>query len=257
MKPWNIVMKVFCFAQFQQIFSSPSGLKMGNGSMKSKRYKPTDNSVPASNGQAHKDHCGVFKNSSQESLRVRVEELEREGKRKDEELCAKEQQIKGLQEQLAKQTRVLSELSEELQSKCIQLNKLQDVLKSGAPAGLASRPPSVKTSGKSSPNLSVRIKETLNRRKGAKAGVSAEPTSSTLPKFSFEKARVPKDARWDACVFREDDKWEEREEPDVSTGHPEAQSVSAQWAVCGRGSRQETIAAEINIFQVSSGKLLV
>ncbi|XP_041792978.1 cGMP-dependent protein kinase 2 isoform X3 [Chelmon rostratus] len=159
---------------------------MGNGSMKSKRYKHTDGSAA---------------NSSLDSLRARVDELEREGKRRDEELCAKEQQIKGLQEQLAKQTRALAELSEELQNKCIQLNKLQDVMRnqSGASAGLPSRPPSIKTSGKSSPNLSVRIKETLNRRKGAKAGVSAEPTSRTydssgLPKFSFEKARVPKDA---------------------------------------------------------------
>ncbi|XP_015229077.1 PREDICTED: cGMP-dependent protein kinase 2 isoform X1 [Cyprinodon variegatus] len=166
---------------------------MGNGSMKSKRYKPTETSVSAANGQAHKERCSAHKTSSLDSLRARVDELEREGKRKDEELCAKEQQIKGLQEQLAKQTRVLSELSEELQNKCIQLNKLQDVLKSGAPTGLPSRPPSVKASGKSSPNLSVRIKETMNRRKGAKAGVSAEPTSSSLPKFSFEKARVPKD----------------------------------------------------------------
>uniref|UniRef100_A0A8C4EL70 cGMP-dependent protein kinase n=1 Tax=Dicentrarchus labrax TaxID=13489 RepID=A0A8C4EL70_DICLA len=162
---------------------------MGNGSMKSKRYKHTD------------DNGGGFKNSSLDSLRARVDELEREGKRRDEELCAKEQQIKGLQEQLAKQTRALAELSEELQNKCIQLNKLQDVMKnqSGAAVCLASRPPSIKTGGKSSPNLSVRIKETLNRRKGAKAGVSAEPTSrtydsSSLPKFSFEKARVPKDA---------------------------------------------------------------
>lgn len=171
---------------------------MGNGSMKSKRYKHTD----GSNSRAHKDNGGGFKNSSLDSLRARVDELEREGKRRDEELCAKEQQIKGLQEQLAKQTRALAELSEELQNKCIQLNKLQDVMKnqSGAAAGLVSRPPSVRTGGKSSPNLSVRIKETLNRRKGAKAGVSAEPTSrtydsSSLPKFSFEKARVPKDAR--------------------------------------------------------------
>lgn len=173
---------------------------MGNGSMKSKRYKHTDGSAASSNGRAH--HGAGFKNPSLDSLRARVEELEREGKRKDDELCAKEQQIKGLQEQLAKQTRALAELSEDLQNKCIQLNKLQDVMKnqSGASAGLASRPPSVKVSGKSSPNLSVRIKETLNRRKGAKAGVSAEPTSrtydsSSLPKFSFEKARVPKDAR--------------------------------------------------------------
>uniref|UniRef100_UPI0037E986F3 cGMP-dependent protein kinase 2 isoform X1 n=1 Tax=Semicossyphus pulcher TaxID=241346 RepID=UPI0037E986F3 len=165
---------------------------MGNGSMKSKRYKHTD---------GHKDNGCGFKHPSVESLRARVDELEREGKRREEELCAKEQQIKGLQEQLAKQTHALSELSEELQNKCIQLNKLQDVMRnqSGAAAAPGSRPPSIRTCGKSSPNLSVRIKETLNRRKGAKAGVSAEPTSrtydsSSLPKFSFEKARVPKDA---------------------------------------------------------------
>ncbi|XP_022609492.1 cGMP-dependent protein kinase 2 [Seriola dumerili] len=171
---------------------------MGNGSMKSKRYKHTDGSSASSNGRAHKDHGGGYKNSSLDSLRARVEELEREGKRKDEELCTKEQQIKGLQEQLVKQTRALAELSEEMQNKCIQLSKLQDVMKNQTAAS-ASRPPSIKTSGKSSPNLSVRIKETLNRRKGAKAGVSAEPTSrtydsSSLPKFSFENARVPKDA---------------------------------------------------------------
>lgn len=175
---------------------------MGNGSMKSKRYKHTDGSGASSNGRAHKDHGGSGKNSSLDSLRARVEELEREGKRKDEELSAKEQQIKGLQEQLVKQTRALAELSEEMQNKCIQLSKLQDVIKnqSSASASVASRPPSIRAGGRGSPNLSVRIKETLNRRKGAKAGVSAEPTSrtydsSSLPKFSFENARVPKDAR--------------------------------------------------------------
>ncbi|XP_062237306.1 cGMP-dependent protein kinase 2 [Platichthys flesus] len=170
---------------------------MGNGSMKSKRYKQAD----ASNGRAHKDHGGGYTISSLDSLRARVEELEREGKRKDEELWAREQLIRGQQEQLAKQTRALAELSEELQNKCIQLNKLQDVMKgpSGPSGSLASRPPSIRTCAKNSPNLGVRIKETLNRRKGAKAGVSAEPTSrtydsSSLPKFSFENARVPKDA---------------------------------------------------------------
>lgn len=167
---------------------------MGNGSMKSKRYKNPDGSVTASNSWTHKD-SRRFKNGSLDSLRARVEELEREGKRRDEELHAKEQQIRSLQEQLAKQTRVLAELSEELQSKCIQLNKLQDVMKSQGAAGVASRSPSVRKAGKSSPNLSVRIKETLNRRRGAKAGVSAEPTSCSLPKFCFEKARVPKDVR--------------------------------------------------------------
>lgn len=172
---------------------------MGNSSMKSKRYKHTDASAAASNGRTHKEHSCGFKNSSLDFLRARVEELERDGKRKDEELCAREQQIKSLQEQLAKQTRALAELSDELQNKCIQLNKLQDVMKSTASA-LPSRTPSIRTNGRSSSNLSVRIKETLNRRKGAKAGVSAEPTSrtydsSSLPRFSFEKARVSKDAR--------------------------------------------------------------
>ncbi|TNM90107.1 hypothetical protein fugu_004341 [Takifugu bimaculatus] len=165
---------------------------MGNASMKSKRYKNADGSVTASNSWSHRDGRRL-KNASLESLRVRVEELEREGKRRDEELQAKEQQIRSLQEQLARQTRVLAELSEELQTKCIQLSKLQDVMKSQGGAGTASRPTSVRKAGKSSPNLSVRIKETLNRRKGAKAGVSAEPTSSSLPKFCFEKARVAKD----------------------------------------------------------------
>lgn len=167
---------------------------MGNSSMKSKRYKNADGSVAASNSWTHKDDRR-FKNGSLDSLRARVEELEREGKRRDEELHAKEQQIRSLQEQLAKQTRVLAELSEDLQSKCIQLNHLQDAMKSQGGAGVASRPPSVRKAGKSSPNLSVRIKESLNRRRGAKAGVSAEPTSSGLPKFCFEKARVPKDVR--------------------------------------------------------------
>ncbi|XP_003974704.1 cGMP-dependent protein kinase 2 isoform X1 [Takifugu rubripes] len=165
---------------------------MGNASMKSKRYKNADGSVTASNSWSHRDGRRL-KNASLESLRVRVEELEREGKRRNEELQAKEQQIRSLQEQLARQTRVLAELSEELQTKCIQLSKLQDVMKSQGGAGTASRPTSVRKAGKSSPNLSVRIKETLNRRKGAKAGVSAEPTSSSLPKFCFEKARVAKD----------------------------------------------------------------
>ncbi|XP_075903192.1 cGMP-dependent protein kinase 2 [Nelusetta ayraudi] len=159
---------------------------MGNGSMKSKRYKCTD---------------GSFKKSSLDSLRARVVDLEREGRRKDEELCAREQQVRSLQEQLAKQSRALAQLSQQLQDKCVQLNKLQDVMRNqgGAQVGLPSRPPSVRTGSRGSPNLGVRIKETLNRRRGAKEGVSAEPTSrtydsSSLPKFSFDKARVPKDA---------------------------------------------------------------
>lgn len=162
--------------------------------MKSKRSKSADGSVAASNSWTHRDGRRL-KNASLESLRARVEELEREGKRRNEELQAKEQQIRSLQEQLARQTRVLAELSQELQNKCVQLSRLQDVTKSQGGAGTASRPASVRKAGKSSPNLGVRIKESLNRRKGAKAGVSAEPTSSSLPRFCFEKARVAKDVR--------------------------------------------------------------
>lgn len=189
------------------LFSPPGG-EMGNGSMKSKRYKHTDisanaaNAANASNSRAHKNHG--FKNPSLDSLRNRVDELELEVKRRDEELGAKERQIKGLQEQLAGQTRSLAELSEELQEKGVQLGKLQDVMRSqggGAPA--TSRTPSVRAGAgvsRVSPNLSVRVKGSVNRRKGAKSGVSAEPTSRTydsggLPKFSFEKARVSKDVR--------------------------------------------------------------
>lgn len=173
---------------------------MGNSSVKSKRYKNTEGSVTASNSWTHKDGRR-FKNGSLDSLRARVEELEREGKRRDEALHAKEQQIRSLQEQLAKQTQVLAQLSQELQSKCIQLNHLQDMAMQsqggggGGGGGVAPKPPSVRKAGRSSPNLSLRIKESLNRRRGAKAGVSAEPTSSGLPKFCFEKARVPKDVR--------------------------------------------------------------
>lgn len=169
--------------------------------MKSKRYKPSDGSAPAAAAAG----CRGPKNPSLDSLRARVDELEREGKRRDEELRAKEKLIKDLQEQLDRQTDSLAELSEELQEKNVQLNKLQDVMKSqsgaaAAGAAASSRPPSIRASRRTSPKLSVRIKGSLNRRKGAKSGVSAEPTSRTydssgLPKFSFEKARVPKDAR--------------------------------------------------------------
>ncbi|XP_024115869.1 cGMP-dependent protein kinase 2 isoform X2 [Oryzias melastigma] len=160
---------------------------MGNASMKSKCCKSTEGSAAAST----KDQ---LKHPTRDSLRVRVEELEREVKMKDEELGAREQHIKALQEQLDKQTQVLSELSEELHTRSITLNMLQDAVKSEPPTGLAFRPASVRASRKTSPNPSVRTKETPNRRKGAKAGVSAEPTSSSPQKFSFEKARVPKDA---------------------------------------------------------------
>lgn len=153
---------------------------MGNGSVKPKHSKHPD---------------GQSGNLSNEALRSKVAELERELRRKDAELQEREYHLKELREQLAKQTVAIAELSEELQSKCIQLNKLQDVIHVQGGSPLQASPDKVpldvhrKTSGLVS----------LHSRRGAKAGVSAEPTSRTYdlnkpPEFSFEKARVRKDS---------------------------------------------------------------
>jgi cGMP-dependent protein kinase 2 len=136
-------------------------------------------------------------------LRRRVEEMEKENCKKEEELGAKSQHIASLLEQLANQTQALAELREELQSKSLQIAKLQELIppqgdsgdpSPGTPGSRTSRGSSLRAKN------SRRSKDTVNRRRGAKAGVSAEPTSrtydsSSLPKFSFEEARVPKDAR--------------------------------------------------------------
>ncbi|XP_015271961.1 PREDICTED: cGMP-dependent protein kinase 2 isoform X5 [Gekko japonicus] len=145
---------------------------MGNGSVKHKYMKRPD---------------GHAENS--DLLRSKVWELERELKRQEEELQERSYHIIELQEQLAKQTRTIADLTEELKCKCIQLNKLQDV---------------VDTQG-ANPFLFSPLRETPqvgpvasnNRRRGAKEGVSAEPTTRTYdlseqPRFSFEKARVRK-----------------------------------------------------------------
>uniref|UniRef100_A0A8C9RLV7 cGMP-dependent protein kinase n=1 Tax=Scleropages formosus TaxID=113540 RepID=A0A8C9RLV7_SCLFO len=153
---------------------------MGNGSVKPKQLK-----------QPH----GAVVNLSVKLLKTKVADLEKESKKKDEDICEKNSTIKELQEQLARQTRMIAEITEELQSKCIQLNKLQDVMKMQGGAGLHPLP----LKAKFNQHVSSLFKDTLNRRKGAKAGVSAEPTSrtynsSSLPKFSFDKARVWKDS---------------------------------------------------------------
>ncbi|XP_057688876.1 cGMP-dependent protein kinase 2 isoform X1 [Corythoichthys intestinalis] len=110
------------------------------------------------------------KRASSDCLRVHVDELERELRNKDRELAAKEQLLKSLEEKLATQEQTLALLGQGMREK--QQNGDQT------------------TGG---------VKETLDKRKGAKAGVSAEPTSRTydgslLPKFNFDKARVPKDS---------------------------------------------------------------
>ncbi|NXB27769.1 KGP2 kinase, partial [Eulacestoma nigropectus] len=112
----------------------------------------------------------------------KVLELEKELKRKDQQLQESQSYVAELQEQLAMQTKVIAELTKELQSKCIQLNKLQDVVSTQGEHSLQPSPFNV----------------SADRRRGAKEGVSAEPTtrlcdSSRQTMFSLEKAAVRKD----------------------------------------------------------------
>lgn len=154
---------------------------MGNGSVKPKHAKHPDGRAGPPGVQA---------------LRTRVAELERELRRREAEVQEREYQLKELREQLAKQTAAVAELTEQLQAKCVQLNQLQDVVRSqggGAPQASPGKAP-LDVHREASGLVS------LHSRRGAKAGVSAEPTSRTYdlnkpPEFSFEKARVRKDSR--------------------------------------------------------------
>ncbi|KAG7271516.1 hypothetical protein CRUP_007505 [Coryphaenoides rupestris] len=179
---------------------------MGNGSMKSRCFKQTRR--PLSSAEDEQEQQAL--QEALVALRRRVEEVEKENCKKMEELCAKDQHIRSLQEQLANQTRALAELGEELQSKSLQITKLQDLIQPPGDPGLGDPSPGDPSPGDPGPGQtsrgsslmakgSRRSRDTMNKRRGAKAGVSAEPTSrtydsSSLPKFSFEKARVPKDA---------------------------------------------------------------
>lgn len=154
---------------------------MGNGSVKPKHAKHAE---------------GQSGNLSTDALRSKVAELERELRRKDAELQDREYHLKELREQLAKQTVAIAELTEELTSKCIQLNKLLDVIhvQGGSPPQTSPDKVPLEVHRKTSGLVS------LHSRRGAKAGVSAEPTTRTYdlnkpPEFSFEKARVRKDSR--------------------------------------------------------------
>ncbi|XP_061047507.1 cGMP-dependent protein kinase 2 [Eubalaena glacialis] len=153
---------------------------MGNGSVKPKHSKNPDG------------HSG---NLTTSALRSKVTELERELRRKDAEIQEREYHLKELREQLSKQTVAIAELTEELQNKCIQLNKLQDVvhMQGGSPQQASPDKVPLEVHRKTSGLVS------LHSRRGAKAGVSAEPTTRTYdlnkpPEFSFEKARVRKDS---------------------------------------------------------------
>ncbi|XP_060688143.1 cGMP-dependent protein kinase 2 isoform X2 [Hemiscyllium ocellatum] len=148
---------------------------MGNGLVKSKQLKEPES------------HTANI--STPEILQNRLLELELENKNKDDQLQEKECRIQDLEKQIEWQTRTIAEITEELQAKCIQLNKLQDVVKTQCGVLLQSSPSPLRTAN--------RIMN--HRRKGAKEGVSAEPTSRTydsnkLPEFSLERARVRKDS---------------------------------------------------------------
>ncbi|KAG9480562.1 hypothetical protein GDO78_012177 [Eleutherodactylus coqui] len=178
---------------------------MGNGSMKPKPLRQPDGQLV----NLSVSSCGKLRNS--DPIKGKVWELERQLKMKDEELIKKEHTLHELQDKFTKQTQVIAEITEELQSKCIQFNKLQDVISSHS---ANSSPPTFKmltaspTTNRhmsSSRALQTSPFKTLSgffnnsKRKGAKEGVSAEPTTRTYdqsnsPRFSFEKARVRKDS---------------------------------------------------------------
>ncbi|XP_075005946.1 cGMP-dependent protein kinase 2 isoform X5 [Calonectris borealis] len=149
---------------------------MGNGSVKPKHLRQPDRHV-------------VNLSVGSDVLCSKVLELEKKLKRKDQELQEGQTRVAELQEQLAMQTKVIAELTKELQSKCIQLNKLQDVVSTQGEHSLQLPPFKVAS----------RIQVSANRRIGAKEGVSAEPTTQLYDlnrqaTFSFEKARIQKDS---------------------------------------------------------------
>ncbi|XP_010167669.1 cGMP-dependent protein kinase 2 isoform X1 [Antrostomus carolinensis] len=170
---------------------------MGNGSVKPKYLRRPDRPVAnlsigcAGNRKFLKDAgVGINVISGQaDVLCSRVLELEKELKRKDQELQEGQSRVAELQEQLAVQNKVIAELTKELQNKCIQLNKLQDVVSTQGEHSLQPSPSKVAS----------RTQVSANRRRGAKEGVSAEPTTQLYDvnkqaMFSFEKARVRKDS---------------------------------------------------------------
>ncbi|XP_056424916.1 cGMP-dependent protein kinase 2 isoform X3 [Hyla sarda] len=157
---------------------------MGNGSMKPKPLRQPDGQLM----NLSVSSCSRL--YSTDPFKGKVWELERQLKIKDEELIKKDYIVHELQEKYTKQTQVIAEITEELQSKCVQLNKLQDVISSHSGNPI---PPTA------SPFKTLSGFFNNSKRKGAKEGISAEPTTRTYdqsnsPKFSFEKARVKKDS---------------------------------------------------------------
>ncbi|XP_071411912.1 cGMP-dependent protein kinase 2 [Pithys albifrons albifrons] len=164
---------------------------MGNRLVKPKHLRQPDRHIAnlaigcAANHKFLMDPClGISViNGQADVLCSKVLELEKELRRKNQELQDSQSHVAELQEQLAMQTKVIAELTKELQSKCIQLNKLQDVVSTQGQQSLQPSP----------------LKVSANRRRGAKEGVSAEPTTqlydlSRQAMFSLEKATVRKDS---------------------------------------------------------------
>lgn len=165
---------------------------MGNGLVKPKHLRQPNRHVAnlaigcAASHKFLMDPClGInVINGPADVLCSKVLELEKELKRKDQQLQESLSHVAELQEQLAMQTKLMAELTKELQSKCIQLNKLQDVVSTQGEHSLQPSP----------------FKVSADRRRGAKEGVSAEPTTglcdlSRQTMFSLEKATVRKDSR--------------------------------------------------------------
>ncbi|XP_075139902.1 cGMP-dependent protein kinase 2 isoform X2 [Leptodactylus fuscus] len=178
---------------------------MGNGSMKPKPLRQPDGQLVNLSVSSCSKLCNT------DPVKEKVLELEKQLKIKDEELMKKDHIVHELEEKFTKQTQVIAEITEELQSKCVQLNKLQDVISSHSGNSLTPTFKMLTTSPTTnrhiSPSRALQTSpfKTLSgffnnsKRKGAKEGVSAEPTTRTYdqsnsPKFSFEKARVRKDS---------------------------------------------------------------
>ncbi|XP_018100594.1 protein kinase cGMP-dependent 2 L homeolog isoform X2 [Xenopus laevis] len=174
--------------------------EMGNGSMKSKPPKQPDGQLV----NFSINSCNKLRNA--DTVKNKVWELERELKKKDEKLKNKEQIFQELQEQINKQNKVIEEMAEELRNKCVQLNKLQDVVKiqgsnfssldvQTCPTKILHALPPKSLQGSPLKTISGLFSNS-SKRKGAKEGVSAEPTSrydgGDHQRFSLEKACVRK-----------------------------------------------------------------
>lgn len=173
---------------------------MGNGLVKPKQLKEQENNILSSNTMLQGDSgTGANLKATGEILQDRLLELELENKNKDDQLHRQESKIQELQEQLIRQTQTIAEITEDLQAKCIQVNKLQDVVKTQCGVLFQSSPSPLRSANRFMNQCTSVLKDIANQRRGAKEGVSAEPTtrtydSSKLPMFSLEGARIQKDS---------------------------------------------------------------